>query len=177
MRTKFLSLLCLMLVLVFCAPAPARKRSKRYDVVIVPAEMKHAAKTHASGGCDTSLWEHVYRKRRLLVVQPCVRLTGTIQSIKPERDGDEHIRLRLDPADQVLLNHSNLSQQRGALVLEPVCESEPTQRTAWGACRDFRTGVPLPRRGARVTVLGPYVLDQEHGWMEIHPVTRMTVEP
>ena len=152
------------------------RRTREHAVSVIPAEMRQAAQAHAAHGCDTELWEHVYRKRRLLVIEPCVRLTGTIQFMKTEPDGDEHIRLRLAAPDQALLNDLNRSRQRGALVLETVCESEPTQRTALGICRQFHSLVPLPRRGSRVTVLGPYVLDKEHGWMEIHPVTSITVE-
>jgi len=29
--------------------------------------------------------------------------------------------------------------------------------------------VPRPHKGMHVRVIGPYVLDVEHGWMEIHP--------
>jgi hypothetical protein len=33
--------------------------------------------------------------------------------------------------------------------------------------------VSMPPVGARVRVVGPYVLDHPHGWMEIHLVWRL----
>ena len=43
----------------------------------------------------------------------------------------------------------------------------------YGLC----TGADLapPALGATVSVTGPYVLDADHGWMEIHPVWSITV--
>jgi hypothetical protein len=32
-----------------------------------------------------------------------------------------------------------------------------------------RTRVPIPDQGARITVVGPWVDDLEHGWREVHP--------
>ena len=49
------------------------------------------------GKCNDSLWNHVYNASRLEIVDTCITLTGVIDSIRSERDGDLHIRLRLDP--------------------------------------------------------------------------------
>ncbi len=176
MKTRIAGVLCLAVGLVMVASTqPPKKKSKK---VVVPAATRQAAHAHAATGCDASLWEHVYHKQRLVVVERCVSVTGVIKHKKSEADGDEHIQLLLDPGDDALLNDRNLSKQHGALVVEPVCQRAVTQPDAVEACRDFHSDVDIPmQKKARVTVLGAYVLDKEanHGWMEIHPVTSITL--
>src|SRR2546428_4700266 len=46
---------------------------------------------------------YVYRPARLQVVEPCVRVVGTIVSSSTEADGDVHLQIRLDPPYQGLL--------------------------------------------------------------------------
>ncbi len=137
-----------------------------------------ASKDFIATGCNDSLWEHVYHPRRLVRVQKCIAVTGTIEHVKKEADGDDHIQLALDGQYAGLLDDRNKRAQAGCLVLEPVCENRVTQADAVGACRDFNSDVRVPRKGTHVRVLGSYVLDSElpgHGWMEIHPVTSIQV--
>jgi hypothetical protein len=138
--------------------------------------------------CDYSLWSHVYAgdqrrfshpQDRLQVIQDCVSVTGTIESARPEKDGDFHIRLRLDLQYSSMLNAKNRSGQHGTLVVEPVCMNPVTQRDTLDehVCDGFSQHVYTPdmlRRHVRVT--GAYVTDMEHGWTEIHPVTSITIE-
>lgn len=147
--------------------------------VPVPASMKAAAQSAAAQGCEASLMEHVYHPARLQMIAPCIEVTGTILDIKHEADGDDHIQLQLDPQFQNLLDSYNKSEQNNSLVLEPVCQGMVTQADAMAACRDFHSPVQVPAEGAKVRVLGRFVLDQEadHGWTEIHPVTRITSLP
>ena len=137
------------------------------------------AMIHSSANCDQSLWDHIYHPSRLQVNDPCITVTGTIQSIRTERDGDLHIRLKLDPEFTNLLNDGNLAPlpagQSGNLVVEPVCQGTVTQADAMAACQDFHQDISVPTVGTHVTVTGTYVLDSQHGWMEIHPVT--SIEP
>ncbi len=176
MKTRIAGVLCLLAVMAVVASAePPKKRNRK---VVIPAATRQAAHAHAATGCDASLWEHVYHKQRLVVVERCVSVTGVIKHKKPEADGDEHIQMLLDPSDDALLNDRNRTSQHGALVVEPVCQRAVTQPDAIAACRDFHSDVDIPtQKKARVTVLGAYVLDKEanHGWMEIHPVTSITV--
>ena len=178
MRKEISSIVCVIIAGALLMHAQPPKAKKKVAAAPVPAAMKQAAQAHAATGCDPTLWDHVYHKQRLVIVAPCISITGTIKHMKPEADGDEHIQLLLDPGDNVLLNNLNMTKQHGALVIEPVCEGPVTQPDAIAACRDFHSEVDVPtQKKARVTVLGSYVLDQEadHGWMEIHPVTSMTV--
>lgn len=125
--------------------------------------------------CDASLWQHVYHPYRLKVIEACVAVTGTIQEMHYEKDGDDHLLLRLAPPDDSLLDRSNIADERADLVVEPVCEHAVTQTDAMAACRGFSQDLTVPSAGTRVRIVGAYVRDQDHGWMEIHPVTEIAV--
>lgn len=123
--------------------------------------------------CDLALWKHVYNSKRLKVIKPCTQVSGTVTFMKKEPDGDIHIRLKLDPQFEALLNARNKSVQHGALVIEPVCTKAPKQKDAVGVCKGFQQSFPALKIGAHVTVTGAYVLDSSpnHGWNEIHPIS------
>ena len=87
-----------------------------------------------------------------------------------EPDGDYHIRLLLDSQFAGLINARNVSGEHGDLVLEPVCEHGVTQRDAIAARAGVAPSVPLPAVGIHALATGAYVLDQAHGWMELHPL-------
>lgn len=142
----------------------------------VSAEIKAAAHAAAATGCDDTLWKHVYHPARLKVVEKCIQVTGTIEHIKREADGDDHIQVKVDPPFDKLLNDRNKTAQAISLVVEPVCEGPVTQADAVAACKDFHSPVRLPKDGTQVKILGSFVLDTEanHGWTEIHPVTSIT---
>jgi hypothetical protein len=130
------------------------------------------------GKCDETLWDHVYNPTRLQIVERCKTVTGTIDSIKVEPDGDFHIRLRVDPQFTSMINTANVNGQFGDLVLEPVCQNPVTQSDAIAACANFRQDINIPQVGTHVTVTGSYVLDQGHGgWAEIHPLSSIIESP
>jgi len=93
----------------------------------------------------------VYSPARLKVMNPCVSITGLISRITPEHDGDVH--LTLTQVDPKWLNRVNIGRAAG-LVVEIVPDIP----------------IPAPPVGSRVTVVGPWVLDTETGWMEVHPL-------
>lgn len=127
--------------------------------------------------CDAGLWSYVYNPSRLEIKNPCIRVTGEIRSIRKEKDGDYHILVRLDQQYRYLLNNENKKRQNGNLVVEPVCQIKVASEKprAKDACRGFPQSkiMDIPEGGARVVITGSYVLDLHHGWMEIHPVTRI----
>jgi hypothetical protein len=130
------------------------------------------------GKCNDSLWNHVYNPSRLEIVDKCITVTGNIDSIRTERDGDLHIQLSPDPPHAHLVNQANQENQFGDLVLEPICIGKVTQATAITACQNFHQNIDIPSVGSHVQVIGSYVLDKEHGeWAEIHPVTIMAKNP
>ncbi len=124
---------------------------------------------------------HVYNPDRLRLLAACIKLTGTIDSEVPQPDGDYHVRLHLDPgqacAGQPCLDADNMRQQAGDLILEPVCENPITQSDAVAACQGYHNPLVLPPVSSHVRVIGPFVLDIDHGWNEIHPLESVTVVP
>jgi len=134
---------------------------------------KSSNKPQDSGNtnCDSKLWEHVYHKYRLDVIEECKTVTGTIEKIKPEEDGDLHILLKLDKGQDGLLAEGNYKIQHGDLVIEPICVAQAIQKDAIGPCSDYINNVKIPYIGDHVRVTGSFVFDKEHGWNEIHPIT------
>jgi hypothetical protein len=104
-------------------------------------------------------------------------------------DGDIHIQIKLDPGQSNLLNARNRQAkggQHGFLVVEPICQKEPTQPTAieGGPCTGFRQSLPALAQmrkdlkkhiGTHVEVTGAFITDMEHGWNEIHPITSVVI--
>ena len=146
------------------------------------------AASGAGAQCDDSLWDHVYNPQRLIVNQKCVAVTGTIvdatngkrsDGVRHEADGDTHGWLKLDSQFEKLLNAGNLSAEGGNLVFEVVCKFHVTQADAIAACpQTYHSSVQIPPIGSHVRIVGSYIQDTNHSkWMEIHPVTSITVIP
>jgi hypothetical protein len=128
--------------------------------------------------CNAKLWNHVYNPKRLQVIDSCKTVTGVIQKIKTEADGDMHIQLKLDSQYSNLLTKANVNGQNGNLVLEPICQKKVTQKDAISACKNFSYELKIPKIGTHVKVTGSYVLDLQHGkWAEIHPVSSIEASP
>jgi hypothetical protein len=127
---------------------------------------------------------------RLKLVRPCIAVHGFVRSVQQMGDGDFHVNLELDPEQQALLNGRNIEAQNGQLVTEIVPADQPgctpgqppkLRLGAWVRLWEMHSGhfdlgictganIASPPIGARVEIVGPYVLDANHGWMEIHPV-------
>jgi hypothetical protein len=116
---------------------------------------------------------------RLVVQKPCTTVTGKVMSAVKEDDGDWHIRLKVDPQFSSLLNAKNKSGQHGYLVVEPMCANPVVQADTISekVCQGFSQALydNKTMKGKRVEVMGAFVTDAEHGWNEIHPVSRMTI--
>ena len=86
---------------------------------------------------------------------------------------------QLDPEFKNLLNAGNMSDEGGNLVFEIVCKFNVTQADAKAACpQTYHSPVQIPPVGSHVRIVGTYVQDTNHAkWMEIHPVTSITVIP
>lgn len=167
---KALTVLLTGLALAGCAGAPA-----------APAVGGSAS---ASGCRAGNPLANVYHPSRLQVLAACKTVTGTVEGVRAETDGDEHVAVRLDAAYANLINAANTADQHGDLVVEivpadePGCKPGTPPRAAhgsydYGVC----TGADLtpPSVGRHISVTGPYVLDRDHGWMEIHPVWALQV--
>jgi hypothetical protein len=122
--------------------------------------------------CDQSLWTHVYVPERLKIVKSCVSVTGVIESIQSEPDGDYQMRVKLDQQYSNMTNISNRIFQHGDIVVEAICSHEANQSNAKAACGNFHQNLQIPPIGTHVEIVGSYVLDQPHlFWAEIHPIT------
>ena len=152
------------------APSPAPTHRRDHDVV---SSAKLAAHDH--GSCNPSLWRHIYHAYRLQVMAACKTITGVVADVQYESDGDVHILVRLPARRAGLLNATNLSSTDGDLVTEAICVGTVTQSDAVSACAGYTNQVTIPSAGERVRITGTYVLDANHGWMEIHPISSLVV--
>ena len=135
--------------------------------------------------CTKTLLRHVYNPQRLVVIEPCVAVTGTIvdatngrkrDGIRHEKDGDTHGWIKLDPEFESLLNDGNENDEDGNMVFEVVCLYRVSQKTAVSACRNFQSSIKIPPVGSRVKIVGQLVEEKNHGkWREIHPVSSIVV--
>lgn len=118
---------------------------------------------------------YVWHPQRLLVKAACIRVTGVIQAVRKEADGDLHLRLALDPQFTYLLTPANQGVEHGDLVIEPVCVRPVTLVVAIAICASDHDPLapPFPVVGDRVWMEGRYVVDLAHsGWAELHPLYR-----
>jgi hypothetical protein len=102
-----------------------------------------------------------------------------VEVIRNEPDGDVHLDVLLDPPFATMVNQGNVQFQHGYLVVEivpadqPGCTPGQPPRPATGSY-DYGTctgaDIAVPAFGSRISITGPYVLDRDHGWTEIHPV-------
>ena len=125
--------------------------------------------------CNAGLWSRVYDPSRLVIVNGCVSVTGTITDQHTNEDGDIDVRLEVDAPYKSLLNAGNISNLSGHLQTEAICQTTIQTADAVQACKGFSGSVGIPPNGTRVQVTGTYVLDTIHGWMEIHPISVLSV--
>ena len=123
--------------------------------------------------CDARLWNRVYEKDRLEVVEPCTAVEGRVKSVHFNEDGDVHIGL--DPDQPSVLNLMNATHGGRELVVEIVCDHLPPRAPARATCAGYQPQVTPPKVGDRIRVTGAYVTDRDNGWREVHPVTRIEV--
>jgi len=116
---------------------------------------------------------YVYRPERLQLLKPCMHMTGTVDHLVVEPDGDVHLSVRPDPAYQGLLVEAN-KPGGGYLVVETVCYSFSFHADAMGLCAaDTDRMQNIPQAGDHVWMEGRYVLDVGHSaWAELHPLYR-----
>ena len=144
--------------------------------ILVAAKMRYSGKAVSKlppTNCSADLWNHVYEKNRLKVIEECTSVEGRVVSLHQSKDGDLHIAL--DPDAKSVLNLVNALHAHRTLVVEAVCDHPPEGEDAIHACAGFHSQIIAPALGDRVRVTGAYVVDRHNGWTEIHPVSQ--VEP
>ena len=118
---------------------------------------------------------YVYDPTRLDVVRACVHVSGVVDTVESDVDGDVVIHLRLDAAYRDLLRPANDSEEHGDLVVEAVCVGQPVQPNAVLLCDADPAPYagPLPQPGQHLWLEGRYVFDGHHeGHAELHPLYR-----
>jgi hypothetical protein len=117
-----------------------------------------------AGGCRTGdVLTGVWKPSRLQMLEPCRTLTGTVASVRTETDGDYHITVLPDAGYEDFINQRNRSVQHGGVVVEVI----PADQSL----------VTPPRKGEHVRVTGAFVLDRDHGWLELHPAWSIAPVP
>lgn len=112
--------------------------------------------SHKSGCSDPdSISSHVYNPDRLTVVQSCITVSGIVENVFEEADGDYHLRLFLDDQYSNLTNSANDQYQYGDLVVEVVCALPIQQQDAVSACQGYTNNITIPNVNDHVTVTGP----------------------
>lgn len=114
---------------------------------------------------------------RLEVLQPCAHAEGVVVDVAHEDDGDYHLWFTPDAAYASLLNSENHFQARPAMLAEitPDCPAGSNPADAHAASLCPRSRLPIPVIGQHIAVDGPWVLDTDHGWREIHPVDAIRI--
>ena len=106
----------------------------------------------------------VYLPSRLHVKKRCVTVTGTVDCLRREPDGDIHIELRVNRVYRRLLTPANAFQrcphERGPhLVVEIIPQAAQLPFPDNSASLAGFVTPSAPPVGARIKVTGPYVLD------------------
>ena len=119
---------------------------------------------------------HVYNPARLQTVRDCITVSGMVNNVIVEDDGDYHVWFHVDPQYASLPNNANNDYHQGDLLAEIICATTITQQDAVLACENYTNQIlPIPNSNQNITVTGPYVLDNVHGWMEVHPVYFLSI--
>ena len=106
----------------------------------------------------------VWSPDRLSTLIPAAQRTGIVIQVYTEPDGDGHIWMQLNGPARILA--------------EVTCVRPPVRPpAAVAACQGYTNTITLPQIGQRIRVFGPLVFDRDHGWLELHPVTRIDVLP
>ena len=130
----------------------------------------------ASNGCRAGAPEAgVYQPDRLEVMDPCRHAVGVVVDVAAEDDGDYHVWFKPDPGYESVMNAENHFQAKPAMLAEitPDCDGSPADGEAASKCP--RSHLSIPKLGDHVAIDGPWVLDTNHGWNEIHPVDSIAI--
>jgi hypothetical protein len=135
----------------------------------------------------------VYLPGRLKLVDRCMTVTGTVDCLKAEPDGDVHIRLRLDPQYIRLLLPANslqtcMDHPGPHLVVEIIPQQPEGLFRSNNADAGGFIAPATPNPGDHIVVTGPHVVDTNilhrvlyqgrpaENWAEIHPAWAIKVD-
>lgn len=178
-KTKFKSWVLILLLLLIISYVYSIKNPAIIDKIpnFKDGQPEPAVNQTPSTCINPEPLKHVYNPGRLVVLDPCKTVSGTVVKMIKEKDGDTHIRLKVDPQYADTINQANVNGQGGNLVVEIVCAFEVTQADAINACSGYENKISVPAVNEHVIITGQFVSDTEHGgWNEIHPVYGINVK-
>lgn len=178
-KKKFKSWILVLLLLLIVSYAYATKNPIIIDKIpnIAGKEPEPTVNQPTSACINPEPLKHVYNPGRLVVLDPCKTVSGTVAKMIKEKDGDTHIRLKVDSQYADTINQANVNGQGGNLVVEIVCAFEVTQADAINACSGYENKISVPAVNEHVIITGQFVSDTEHGgWNEIHPVYGINIK-
>jgi len=111
----------------------------------------------------------VHHPDRLTLLDSSKTLSGRVEKIESDIDGDIHIRLKI--GDSSLLVKNNYKDENGCLVGEIVCVVPSIFPTCWF----YKNKITIPREGDNIEIEGPYVFDKGHNITEIHPIMNLKI--
>jgi hypothetical protein len=119
----------------------------------------------------------IHNPDRLQVLDPCKHAEGVVVDVAHEDDGDYHVWFKVDAGYEYLLNPNNHFQAKPAMLAEitPDCPASTNPPDAQSAARCPKSNLPVPKLGDHIAIDGPWVLDTNHGWREIHPVDTLVI--
>ncbi|HRI27087.1 MAG TPA: hypothetical protein PK239_03845 [Chitinophagales bacterium] len=130
---------------------------------------------NSEGNCNNGLWQHIHNPARLIIIEPCVTLTGKVKGVHTSPDGDIHLRIAMDRNTRLPINFYNYIARGGCIVAEIICGKPAKSSKGKISCMGYQNALTIPKRGSSVSITGSYVLDTNHGWREIHPVTKLEI--
>jgi hypothetical protein len=111
----------------------------------------------------------VHHPKRLVLLDSSKTLSGRVEKVESDMDGDIHIQLRIH--DSVLLSKNNHKDENGCIVGEIVC-SVPS---IFPICWFYKNEIIIPREDDSIEIEGPYVFDKTHEITEIHPIMNLKI--
>lgn len=144
-----------------------------------------SAASYQGAECRPDPHANVYAGLRLVLLRPCVKVTGVVYTAEQAPDGDLHIGLYLQPTEVALIDDDNVLALGGRLVVEvvpadqagctagrsPPASDQPAKNL--GTCTG--ANIAAPASGDLISIIGAYVIDAQSGWTEVHPVWSLTI--
>lgn len=111
----------------------------------------------------------IHHPQRLVLLDSSKTLTGRVEKVESDIDGDTHIQLRV--GDSTLLVKNNYKDENGCMVAEIVCSSP----SIFPVCFFYKNKITIPKKGDSIEIEGPFVFDKGHNITEIHPILKLKV--
>ena len=112
----------------------------------------------------------VHHPKRLILLDSSETLSGRVEKVESDMDGDIHIQLRIH--DSVLLSKNNHKDENGCMVGEIVCAAP----SIFPICWFYKNKIIIPKQGDSIEITGPYVFDKGHNITEIHPIMDLKIK-